>query len=92
MFDLRECEVVHQPSSHWLWAALVQHKSIGKNRSDVGRALQAQVVNGYQNAVFGDGQILFYEIGALLECEAVRLQRVLGRVGACATMGDQLFR
>ena len=47
-------------------------------------------MNGYQNAVLGDGEILFHEIGALLKCEAGRL-RVSGCVGACATMGNQCF-
>ena len=30
-----------------------------------------------QHAIFGDRQILFHEIGMLVEREAVRLQRVL---------------
>ena len=44
-----------------------------------------------EHAVLRDGEVLLDEVGALLDGEAVGLERVFGRVGGGAAVRDELL-
>src|SRR5262249_20155674 len=93
-FDLAEREVrnvpvLSGPAAGRLVFTHVGAETIREDLLDVGRAFERQVVQANQLAVLRDLQILLDEIGALLDRQAVGLDRVFGRIGRRPAMRDQ---
>ena len=63
----------------------------GNTLLDVRRAIERQVVDADEHAVFRDGEILLDEVRALLDREPVGIERVLRRVGGRAPVRHQLL-
>jgi hypothetical protein len=83
--DLREREVRYRPR---LLSAL-RLGAVRVDLLDVRRALECQVMQAHEHAVFRDLQILLDVVGALFERELVRRKRVFGRVRRRTPMRDQ---
>ena len=58
---------------------------------DVARPVERVVVQAYERAVAGDGQVLLDVVGALLDGQPVGGEGMFGSVRRCAAMRDELL-
>ena len=87
--DLVEREVVGGPDPCDYAPGFYLPETIGEDVLDVGGAFERQVMERDEHAIAGDLEIRLDVVRALFDAQLVRRDRMLGRVGRCATVSDE---
>ena len=86
--QLREREVFGKPAGDVPSIDTVGRLPVGEAVGNIGRRADFVFVPGDQDAILGDDQIRLDHVRALLDRQAVRLERVLRTVAAGAAVAD----